>query len=314
MTHRNASLTFRGRQILCKRIQDGRPVCHVAREMGISRATAHKWWRRYLAAGNDGLQDRSSRPATSPSITSPRLVRRIVAIRKNKKYGPFRIGAALGIPASTVHKVLVREELNLLSFLDRPTGEVIRRYERKKPGDLIHIDVKKLGRIPKGGGHRIHGREGHGSHRLGYDFLHVAVDDRSRLAYVEVRRNETAATAIEFLERACAFYRQYGVTTRKILTDNGPAYRSTVFNDALRNAGIRHGYTRPYRPQTNGKVERFNRTLAEEWAYIRPYTTNAARTRSLAGFVHRYNFHRAHSALGGKSPISRVNNVFRHYS
>lgn len=218
------------------------------------------------------------------------------------------------MPASTVHKVLVREQLNLLCWIDRPTGVVIRRYERKRPGDLVHLDVKKLGRIPNGGGHRIHGRQGHGSTKLGYDFLHVAVDDRSRLAYVEVLGNETAATAAGFFERACVFYRSYGIKTKRILTDNGPSYRSSEFNKAVTAAKVRHRYTRPYRPQTNGKVERFNRTLAEEWAYVRPYASNAARSRSLPGFLHRYNFHRAHSALGGKTPISRVNNVFRHYN
>ncbi len=314
MSHRNAPLTPLGRRILCKRIEKGQPVSHVARQMGLSRATAHKWWRRYCAEGTAGLTDRSSRPLRSPKQTPQHQVRRIVQLRTKRKIGPFRIGATLGLPPSTVHRVLVREEMNVLSWLDRPTGVPIRRYEHKRPGDLIHIDVKKLGRIPSGGGHRIHGRGTHTRTHVGYDFLHVAIDDRSRLAYVEVLRDEKGATASGFLRRACEHYSTFGIRVKAVLTDNGSCYVSKDFQDTRTALGIKQRRTKPYHPQTNGKGERFNRTLADEWAYVRPYTTNSGRTRALAGFIHRYNFHRAHSALDGAPPISRVNNLFRHYT
>ena len=313
MSHHNAPLTVVGRQILCSRIEGGRPVSHVAKEMGLSRTTAHKWWNRYKELGATGLTDRSSRPLHSPRQTPSSVIAKIVNLRTKKKRGPLHIAAHMGIPCSTVHKILVREHLNVLTWIDRPTGATIRRYEKDTPGELIHLDIKKLGRIPRGGGHKVHGRVGHGSTRVGYDHIHVALDDHSRLTYAEVFPNEKTATVITFFEHAQVFFAEHGITIQRTMTDNGPAYRSAAFASHLESSGILHSYTKPYRPQTNGKVERFNRTLAEEWAYVRPYTTNAARTRSLNGYLHRYNYHRVHSALGGKSPIDRVNNLCGHY-
>jgi transposase InsO family protein len=310
--HANARLTPAGRQTLVRRIEtDARPIAHIAHEMGISRATAYRWWARYQQLGEPGLHDRPSTPHTSPRRTPVGLEQRIVRLRRRERLGPARISARLGVPASTVHRVLVRHQLNRLAWLDRPTGRVIReparRYEHPNPGDLIHLDIKKLGRIPAGGGHRAHGRRtgtprGRG---IGYDFLHTAVDDYSRLAYVERHPDERHTTCAGFWRRACAWFAAHGITVRRVLTDNGPGYRSRAFAAALAEHGITHKRTRPYRPQTNGKVERFNRTLLEEWAYKRLYRSQAARTRALPGWLHTYNHHRAHTALGRRPPISR---------
>jgi transposase InsO family protein len=311
--HRNARLTPAGRLTLCQRIDSGRPVAHVAREMGISRPTAHKWWSRYCDFGENGLEDLPSRPLESPNQTDARTERQIENLRRNKKLGPLRIAARLNMAGSTVHKVLVRQGLNRLSWLDRPTGVRIRRYERERPGELVHVDIKKLGRIPRGGGHKVHGRGRHTPRgRLGYDYIHSAVDDHSRLAYSEVLSDEKGPTAAAFWKRAETWFRLHGVAVERVITDNGGCYRSKDFNDAL--GAVVHKYTRPYRPQTNGKVERFNRTLLEEWAYVRTYCTESARTRALAKFLHMYNHHRSHTALRGATPISRVKNVPGHYS
>jgi transposase InsO family protein len=305
--HRNAPLTPQGRLLLCRRIEAGTPIAHVARSMGISRRCASKWWHRFVEFGADGLYDRSSRPLHSPNRTPARLEQRIVRCRTRDKVGPDRIAARLGMPASTVHRVLVRCDLHRLSHLDRQTATPIRRYERTRPGELVHVDVKKLGRIPAGGGHKVHGRAaGHGPRRVGYAYLHTALDDYSRLAYTEVLRDETGVTAAAFWRRAEAWFRARGIVVERVLTDNAPTYRGKRFNEAL--GGIRHKYCRPYRPQTNGKVERFHRTLLDEWAYVRPYTREAARTRALASWLHRYNHHRVHTAIGGP-PVSRVTNL-----
>jgi transposase InsO family protein len=216
--------------------------------------------------------------------------------------------------------VLVRHGCNRLAWLDCPTGRPIRRYEHPHPGDLIHLDTKKLGRIPVGGGHRVQGRAvGTANRRAdrgggGYDYLHAAVDDHSRLAYVEVLGDERAQTCARFWRRAHHWFALHGITVTKVLTDNGVGYRSQLFGAALAATGVRHQRTRPYRPQTNGKVERFNRTLLEEWAYRRLYPSNAARERALSPWVHRYNMHRAHTALGGRPPISLVNNLPGYYT
>ena len=245
---------------------------------------------------------------------------RILRLRRRERLGPARIAARLGLPASTVHRVLVRHQLNRLAWLDRPTGRPIRRYEHPRPGDLVHLDVKKLGRIPAGGGHRVHGRATGTVNRRadrsggGYDYLHAAVDDHSRLAYVEVLGDERAQSCARFWRRAHRWFALHGVTVHRVLTDNGVGYRSRLFGAALADTGVRHQRTRPYRPQTNGKVERFNRTLLEEWAYRRPYRSNAARDRALQPWVHRYNHHRAHTALGGRPPVSRVNNLPGYYN
>ena len=264
MLHRNAKLTPAGRRLLVDRIASGRPVAHVAAEMGVARQTAHRWWRRFVAEGESGLQDRSCRPRRSPRRTPRALERRIERLRRRQKLGPVRIGYRLGLAASTVYRVLCRLGLQRLSWLDRPTGRVIRRYEHPHPGDLLHMDIKKLGRIPPGGGWRAHGRGRAGARqRVGYAYIHSAVDDHSRLAYSEVLADERAVTVVAFWRRALAWFADRGVTAQAVLTDNGSAYRSADFARACLAAGIRHRRTRPYRPQTNGKVERFNRTLLE---------------------------------------------------
>ncbi|MEV7657897.1 IS481 family transposase [Streptomyces anulatus] len=327
MSHRNARLTVHGRRILVERVLAGRPVAHVAAEMGISRPTAHKWVGRRRAEGDAGLRDRSSRPFTTPHRTPEELEARVCRLRTGRKLGPARIGPVLGLPPSTVHRILVRHGINRLAFLDRPTGQVIRRYERDRPGELVHVDIKKLGSIPDGGGHKVMDRRTGMDNKIattaerksckpviGYSYIHSAVDDHSRLAYSEVLTDERQHTAIAFWQRANAFFAAHGITVERVLTDNGACYKSKLFTQALASAGITHKKTRPYRPQTNGKVERFNRTLADEWAYQRPYTSNTERTAALADFLHTYNHHRSHTALGGQPPISRVNNPAGQYT
>ncbi|MCI4042887.1 IS481 family transposase [Streptomyces sp. TRM75563] len=317
MSHHNARLTVFGRRLLVERVESGRPVAHVAAEMGISRATAHKWVRRWRAEGDAGLADRSSRPWTTPHRTPAAIEARVCDLRRSRKLGPARIGPVLGLPASTVHRILARHGLNRLAWMDRPTGSVIRRYERGRPGELVHVDVKKLGRIPDGGGHKVHGREaGRPIRGMGFDYLHSAVDDHSRLAYTEIHGDERVATCAAFPTRAAAFFADLGITRiERVLTDNAWAYRKGLaWKQALADLGATGKLTRPYRPQTNGKVERFNRTLADEWAYLRPYTSNGERTAALADFLHNYNHHRSHTALGGQPPISRVNNPAGQYT
>ncbi|MCX5299539.1 IS481 family transposase [Streptomyces sp. NBC_00193] len=327
MSHRNARLTVHGRRILVERVLAGRPVAHVAAEMGISRPTAHKWVRRWRTEGHAGLHDRSSRPRTTPHRTRPAVEARVCELRRSRKLGPARIGPILGLPASTVHRILTRHGLGRLAWLDRPTGEPIRRYERARPGELVHVDIKKLGNIPDGGGWRVVGRAAGDRNRqattdqrrsstpvIGYSYIHSAVDDHSRLAYSEVLANERKETATGFWQRANAFFAAHGITVERVLTDNGACYKSKLFTRTLTAAGIAHKRTRPYRPQTNGKVERFNRTLAEEWAYQRPYASNHERTEALTDFLHTYNHHRCHTALGGHPPISRVNNAAGQYT
>ena len=310
--HRNARLTPQGRLLLCRRIEAGWPVAHAATAMGISRDRAYVWWRRYRDEGPIGLEDRASRPRRSPTRTRPSVERRIVGLRTKKGLGPARIAGIVRVPASTVHRVLVRHGLNRLDHLDRATRAPIRRIEMNRPGELIHVDIKKLGRIPKGGGWRVHGRMARpSSHQrrkaaIGYAFVHSAVDGYSRLAYSEVLANEQAATASAFWERAEAFFRHHGMAVERIITDNGACYRSHQFNQTL--GPIQHTYTRPYRPATNGKVERYNRTLLTEWAYARPWTSDGQRTRALTAWLHRYNHHRHHTAIGGP-PTGRVSNL-----
>ncbi|MFI8244436.1 IS481 family transposase [Streptomyces sp. NPDC085866] len=318
MSHRNARLTVHGRRMLVERVRSGRPVAHVAAEMGISRPTAHKWIRRWRSEGESGLIDRSSRPHRTPHRTAAATEAHVCRLRQDRKLGPARIGSILGLPTSTVHRILTRHGLNRLAFLDRPTGEVIRRYERARPGELVHVDVKKLGRIPDGGGHKVLGRQAGRARRssVGFDYVHSAVDDHSRLAYSEIHSDEKAATCAAFLRRAAAFFTTHGIDRiERVLTDNAWPYRkSFAWRQALADLGATGKLTRIYRPQTNGKVERFNRTLLDEWAYLRPYTTNQERTEALADFLHTYNHHRCHTALGGHPPISRVNNASGQYT
>jgi transposase InsO family protein len=310
--HANARLTPMGRLTLVMRIESGRPVAHVAAEMGISRPTAYKWWRRWQAFGPEGLCDRTSRPRSCPHRTAPQLEAQIAQLRTTLKLGPARIAGRLGMCASTVHRVLVRLGLNRLHWLDRPTGRVIRRIHTQRPGELVHVDVKKLGRIPTGGGWRAHGRTIRPK-RLrgaGFDFIHSAVEAHSRLAYSEVLGDERGPTCAGFLARALAFFCEHGIGVDAVLTDNAFAYTGHAFQAAL--GPIAHRKTRPYTPRTNGKVERFNRTLLEEWAYVRPYASNAERTAALGDWLHTYNHHRFHTAIGGP-PISRINDLPGHY-
>jgi transposase-like protein len=302
-------MTPRGRMIMIERIASGRPVAHVAAEMGVSRKTADKWWRRWVAEGEVGLEDRSSRPHHCPHQTSARVEQRIVRLRQRRKLGPARISSIVGIPASTVHRVLCRHGLNRIAWMDRPTGHVIRRIRTDRPGELVHIDVKKLGRIPPGGGWRAHGKANAPSHsRVGYDYVHSAIDAHSRLAYSEILANEQGPTCAGFWNRAQQFFDAHAITVEAVLTDNARNYTiSRAFQDAL--AGIEHRRIRPRRPQTNGKVERFNRTLLDEWAYVRTYTSNSQRTRALDRFLHTYNHHRGHTALGGDPPIAHATNL-----
>ncbi|MGW6835721.1 IS481 family transposase [Streptomyces sp. NPDC054949] len=318
MSHRNARLTVFGRRLLVERVVSGRPVAHVAAEMGISRATAHKWMRRWRAEGEAGLHDRSSRPRTKPHRTPADVETRVCDLRRARKLGPARIGPVLGLPASTVHRILTRHGMHRLAFMDRPTGTVIRRYERDHPGELIHVDVKKLGRIPDGGGHKVLGRQAGRATRsqMGFDYIHSAVDDHSRLAYSEIHNDEKVATCAGFLTRAAAFFHTQGITRiERVLTDNAWAYRKGLaWKDVLAELGASGKLTRAYRPQTNGKVERFNRTLLDKWAYLRPYTSNQERTEALTDFLHTYNHHRGHTALDGNPPINRVNNPAGQYT
>jgi len=240
------------------------------------------------------------------------MERRIVELRRRHQLGPARLAPRVGVPASTFHRVLQRHGVSRLSDLDRKSGRVIRRIETTHPGELVHIDVKKQAKIPKGGGWRVKGVEHKNTSksrpRIGYAFVHSAIDAHSRLAYSEIHANEQATTAIAFWRRARAFFASYGITIERVLSDNGSCYRAKDFTAELVSAGIKHKFTRPYRPQTNGKVERFNRTLQNEWAYARPYRSEAARTRALDAWLHMYNHHRHHTAIGGP-PTSRVNNL-----
>jgi transposase InsO family protein len=322
-------LTVHGRLLLIERVVvDGRPVAHVAPELGISRATGYKWLARWRAEGPAGLLDRSCRPHTSPTRTDPVTEARIVALRTDRKLGPARIGPLVGRASSTVHRVLTRHGVHRLAWLDRPTGEPIRRYERARPGELLHVDVKKLGAIRPGGGWRATGRgsaqdhrarrEQNAGRRVGYDYVHCAIDDHTRLAYAEIHPDERADTCAGFLRRAAAWFATCGIARiERVMTDNALAYRrSAAWRHALADLGATAKFTRRYRPQTNGKAERFNRTLAEEWAYRAPFHSSAERTAALPRFLHTYNMHRAHTALGGNPPISRapVNNLTGHYS
>jgi transposase InsO family protein len=307
--HANAKLNVHGRRLLIERILAGRPIAHVAAELGVSRQTATRWWDRWRHEGDAGLWERSSRPHRSPTRTQRSAERRIEALRRRSKLGPARIAGILELNPATVHRVLVRLGLNRLRWLDRPTGQVIRRIPTQRPGELVHVDIKKLGRIPTGGGWRAHGRGNVAHQRVGYAYVHSAVDAHSRVAYSEVLDDERAHTAIGFTHRAVDFFAGIGVGVERILTDNGSCYRAGEFSRTLTDAGIRHTRTRPRRPQTNGKVERFNRTLLDEWAYVRVYRTETARRAALARWLHLYNHHRAHTALGGHPPMSRVTNV-----
>lgn len=312
--HGNAPLTPEGRLRLVRRIEDGWTVAAAAESMNISRQCAHKWWRRYRDEGVGGLRDRSSRPLSCPHQTPARVERRIVALRQSRRLGPARLSGIVGVPGSTVHRVLVRHGVNRLRWMDRPTGRVIRRIETSRCGELVHIDVKKLARVPGGGGHKKLGRTVTKNRPgLGYSHIHTAIDAYSRLAYSEFAGTENALNCVAFLDRAVAWFAKHGITIERVLTDNGVGYRSRRWRERCHELGLVHTRTRPYRPATNGKVERFNRTLLDEWAYARLWKSDAARARTLDRFVHRYNHHRHHTAIGGP-PAGRVTNLAGHNS
>ena len=329
MSHANARLTVHGRAELVRRVvEQGRPVAHVVVELNVSRATGYKWLARWRAEGPAGLFDRSSRSHRQPGKTPAEIEQRVIELRMARKLGPARIGPLVGLAPSTVHAVLARHGMHRLAWIDRPTGQLIRRYERTRPGELVHVDVKKLGAIRAGGGWWAHGRgstqhnnartEQLAGRRVGYDYVHCAIDDHTRLAYAEIHPDETAATCAGFLQAAAAWFATVGIDRiERVMTDNAMAYRrSQAWRQALADLGAQPRFTRSYRPQTNGKAERFNRTLADEWAYIRPFDSSAERAAALPGWLHTYNHHRSHTALGGQPPISRttVNNGAGHYS
>jgi transposase InsO family protein len=309
LVHANAPLTPEGRLRLCMRIEDGWTVAGAAESMNVSRQCAHKWWRRYQLEGLDGLRDRSSRPHRSPNQTSARVERRIVALRQSRKVGPARLAGIVGVPASTVHRVLVRHGCNRLRWMDRTTGRVIRRIETSRTGELVHIDVKKLARIPDGGGHKKRGRAvTRNRPGLGYTHIHTAIDAYSRLAYSEFAGKENKVNCLAFLERAVAWFADRGIAIERILTDNGNGYISHDWARLCAELGIKHSRTRAFHPATNGKVERFNRTLLDEWAYARTWTSDRQRARTFDRWLHRYNHHRHHTAIGGP-PAGRVTNL-----
>jgi transposase InsO family protein len=323
VVHRNAPLSETGRLRLARCVVDnGWPLRRAAERFQVSHTTAARWAGRYRQLGAAGMADRPSRPHASPRRTPVRTERRIVGLRVSKRLGPARIAGRLGLHASTVHAVLARYGCPPLAHLDRGSGAPVRRYERARPGELVHVDVKKLGNIPDGGGWRtagwIQGRKNkrattaeRRNYRpvIGYSCLHTALDDHSRLAYTEILPDERKDTATAFWARAHAWFTTAGITIEQVMTDNGSCYRSALWRQALAAAGITHKRTRPYRPQTNGKVERFHRTLADEWAYARPYTTETQRRAALDPWLHTYNHHRGHTALGGHPPASRVTNL-----
>ena len=291
--------------------------------------TAKRWADRYAAMGSDGMVDRSSRPYRMPARTSPQLMRKVVALRWRQRLGPVAIGAQLGMPASTVHAVLTRCRVNRLRHIDVRTGEVVRRYEHERPGAMIHVDVKKLGNIPDGGGWRYVGRQqgkqnraatpgktrsAHRNPKIGTAFVHTVIDDHSRVAYAEIHDDETAVTAIAVLRRAVCWFTARGVTVERVLSDNGSAYKSHAWRDACTELAIKPKKTRPYRPQTNGKIERFHRTLADGWAFARHYPTETARRAALPAWLHTYNHHRPHTAIGDKPPITRLTNLPGQYT
>lgn len=320
MSHRNARLTVHGRRLLVHRVRvEGAPVAHVAKAMGVSRQCAHRWVKRWDEEGDAGLVDRSSRPARTPTRTSPELEAQVLAARVEHRRGQDWLGPELGVPARTVNRILRRHQVPRLVECDPLTGEVIRaskttavRYERERPGELVHMDVKKIGRIPDGGGWRAHGRQiGKSSAqkkaRIGYDYVHSVVDDHSRYAYSEILSDEKADTCAAFFERALAHLSSVGIRVERVMTDNHWSYtKSTKLADLLHRHRIVHKTIKAHCPWQNGKVERFNRTLQIEWAYRQVFLSNDDRSKALAPWLDFYNTRRRHSALEGLPPISRL--------
>lgn len=328
MTHANAALTPRHRLKVARLVvDDGWPISEVAARFQVSWPTVKRWVDRYLAG--ESMQDRSSRPRTLPSKTSRTVTKRCVSLRIRLREGPVQLAARLDIAPSTVHRILRCARLNRLAYVDRATGEPVRRYEHDHPGSMVHVDVKKIGNIPDGGGWRYVGRKqgeknraatqdkprnAYGGLKLGYAFVHTVIDDHSRVAYSEIRDDETAVTAVEVLHRAVEWFAEGGVTIERVLSDNGGAYRSYLWRDTCEALSITPKRTRPYRPQTNGKVERFHRTMADGWAYARCYRSEQERRDALQPWLHHYNQHRPHTACENQPPFSRLINVSEQYS
>ena len=319
MGHANARLNVHGRRLLVRRVRvEGWPVAHVAKAMGISRQCAHRWVSRWDTEGDDGLWDRSSRPHRSPTRTPFEVEQKVLAERLRRRVGPDRLADELGVPARTISRILRRHDVAYLGACDPLTGEVIRaskttavRYERDHPGDLIHVDVKKLGRIPTGGGWRAWGRDAprvRTKQRVGHDYVHSAVDDHSRLAYSEIHPDETADTCAGFIARAAESFAAAGISRiAEVMTDNHWSYtKSRAVAEVIAMLGARHIRIRPHCPWQNGKVERFNRTLQAEWAYRHVFTSNHERAAALQPWIEHYNTRRNHSSLGRRPPISRL--------
>ncbi|MBF6468659.1 IS481 family transposase [Nocardia beijingensis] len=319
MVHRNARLAPAGRLILVRRVLSGRPISHVAKELGVSRQCAHRWVSRFRAQGRAGLLDRSSRPRRSPSVTPPELAGEVLRLRQAERLGPAALALRTGVSASTASRLIARADLPRSFELDPVTGVVIRasrrtqlRYEHPRPGDLLHIDVKKLGRIPEGGGWRLDGHDAINHRtdrrvRIGFDYVHVAVDDHSRLAFAQILPDEKGGTCAAFLNAAALFFAGHGVEVRRVMTNNALNYRrSREFQSTLSALNAKHVRTKPHCPWQNGKAERFNRTLQENWAYRHPFTSNQARHDALAPWLEHYNYARPHTACDGRPPITRL--------
>ena len=321
MSHRNARLTVHGRRLLVRRVRDqGQRVAHVAKAMGVSRQCAHRWVARFDTEGEAGLDDRSSRPHRFPTRTSAEVEQLVVEARIEHRRGQDWLGLELGVPARTVGRILRRHDLARLCECDPMTGDVVRaskttavRYERDRPGELVHMDVKKIGRIPDGGGWRAHGRQAGDTGarkraKIGFDYVHSLVDDHSRLAYSEILNDEKGATCAGFLARAALYFADHGIARiERVMTDNHFSYRKSFAVAAvIAGLGAKHKFIRPHCPWQNGKVERFNRTLQTEWAYRQVFTSNAERAAALAPWLENYNTQRRHTALAGLPPLSRL--------
>ena len=321
MSHRNARLNLRGRQLLIERVcEQGWAVAHAAKAQGVSRQCAHRWIKRFREEGEAGLHDRSSRPHHCPSQTPVEVEEAIVAKRRAERRGQDWLGPELGVPARTVSRILRRHGVPYLRECDPLTGEVIRaskttavRYERDRPGELVHVDVKKVGKIPDGGGWKAHGRQMGSTAakkraRIGYDYVHSMVDDHSRLAYSEILPDEKGPTCAGFILRAAEYFASHGITRiERVITDNHFSYRkSNDVREAIAALGAKHKFIKPHCPWQNGKVERFNRTLQVEWAYRQAFLTNQDRSAALAPWLEHYNTVRRHTALGGLPPTSRL--------
>jgi transposase InsO family protein len=315
--HKNAPLTPRGREAMVRRVVEGGQTPEAVSEAaGVCPRTVRKWVARYRAEGVAGLEDRSSRPHRLRHPTPPEIVTRVEALRRQRWTGT-QIAHEVGVSKATVFRILGRLGINRLKALE--PAEPVRRYERENPGELIHIDIKKLGKFNRTG-HRITGdRHGQSSSRgVGWEFVHVCIDDASRIAYAEIKKDERKGSAVAFLKASVAYYARLGVTVERVMTDNGSCYRSRAFARCCKHLGLKHVRTRPYTPQTNGKAERFIQTALREWAYAKAYKRSTQRGDDLPLWIHRYNWHRPHGSIGAVPPISRIglgrNNLLRLHS